>query len=345
VEARVAAERILSPTEFLRAVRKGKRFDCLLLRGEEEFLLRQALDEYVNAAIPIESRDLDFSEFRVSEIDAKSLWNALITMPFLSERRVIVLDLSGEPKDEIAKCLATYTARPSASTSLIMVAIVESLKNTRASGMPDTVTEVQFASLNERQRGDWALDYAKNLGKGLNEDAVRYLIQTSSRNLLDLSSKLDQAALYVGGEKEITVQALMRVSGVSSEFTVFQLEDALLGLKPEEAHKIARSLLEGGEPLLRILAFHRTTVTRLWQAARVANKKADWQGTGEGKAWKASWGRKDFKIKDFTDAGRALGEPRMRAAVAGLLKVEVWAKSRSDDPYKYFEWLWKFRAD
>jgi DNA polymerase III delta subunit len=134
----------------------------------------------------------------------------------------------------------------------------------------------------------------------------------------------------------------MKVSGVSSEYTVFQLEDAILKQRPVEAHAIARSLLEGGEALLRLLAFHRGSVLRLWKVSHVLGKKAEWQRSAEAEEfWKAAFGRQSFKIDSFKSAARAIGETRLRRAVLGLVDLEVWAKSGSAEPFLYYEWLWR----
>ncbi|MCX6601931.1 MAG: hypothetical protein NT025_10295 [bacterium] len=63
-----AAKDSLSPAKFLEAVRKGRRFAMVLLRGEEEYLLREALQEFVSKTVPPESADFNYSELRAGEV-------------------------------------------------------------------------------------------------------------------------------------------------------------------------------------------------------------------------------------------------------------------------------------
>jgi hypothetical protein len=90
------------------------------------------------------------------------------------------------------------------------------------------------------------------------------------------------------------------------------------------------------------MAFHRGSVMRLWKVSRAIRKSADWQRSAAGSEfWKTTFGRQEFKIDSFRTSAQAIGEPRLREAVVGLLELEVWAKSGSSEPFRYYEWLWK----
>jgi DNA polymerase III delta subunit len=333
--------------EFQKAVQKGKKFEIVAFHGSEEYLLREALEDYLGKIVTPEAAAFDYTEFRSSDVDGGTLWNALTTLPLLSERRVVLWEVGGEIKAETAEALKAYVNRPAASTSLVMVLGTEmrdsKLANILAS---DRVTAVEFRDLRENDRAGWVEKFVGRAGKTIREDAIQYLIATSSRSLTDLAAKLTHAVIYLGEATEITVQVLMKVSGVSSEYTVYNLEDALMAQKPEQAHRIARSLLEGGEAVLRLIAFHRGMVLKLWQVKSALRKGSTWERSPEGQhTYETIFGRQIFKKDSYKVTARQIDESRIRQAVTGLLDVEVRAKSESQDPYFYYEWLWKFAAD
>ena len=337
-----SAKSSLTPVKFLEAARKGKRFEIVLLRGEEDYLLREALTEYIARTISPDSADFNYNEFRTGEVNGETLWNALITLPFLGDLRLVVLDLSGEVRKDVVKVLMDYSLRPSPTTSLVLTALADGGRLDWGDQQPESLVDVEFKPLKEFERAAWAEEYIKSTGKSLHREAVLYLVQTSSKSISDLVAKLNHAVLFVGDEKEITVQTLMKVSGVSSEFTVFQLEDAILGQKNVEAHRIANSLLTGGEALLRLLAFHRGTLMKLWQVSRANRKPLSWQTSNEGgQFYKNLFGRQTFKIDEFKKSAQRIGEAKIRNAIRGLLELEVVAKTSSQEPYLYFEWLWR----
>lgn len=335
-----AAISSMSPAKFLEAVRKGKHFEIVLLRGEEEYLLREALHAYVSKAVSPESADFNYCEFRSSEVSGETLTNALITLPFVGGIRLIVLDLEGGPPKDILKRLIAYSRRPSATTSLVMTYVGERRDWDWEDEKPASLVEVEFKPLSESDRMAWAEAYVTRGGKRLHPDAATYLVQTTSKSLSDLAAKLSHAILFVGDEPEISVHALMQVSGVSSEYTVFQLEDAILEQKAIEAHRIAKSLVEGGEALLRLLSFHRRQMFRLWQTARVIHKSG--QSTAEiADSLRGVLDRQFFKANSFKAVAQRTEEAQLRRAVLGLLEVEVEAKTGTHDLHQYFEWLWR----
>lgn len=338
------SNRSLSPKEFLAAVRKGKRFDVLLLKGSEEFLLRQALREYISTVMPEDAAGLDYSEYRASDIDGGVLWNALTTMPLFCEKRLVVLDISRSVGQDVAGILEKYAARPSPNTSLVMTWITERRREGQPGKIGGETVEVVFRELKPDERMTWVRGFLKEKGKTIGDDAAQYLIEISSSDIGDIAAKLDHISLYLGKEEEVTVPLLMEVAGVTSEYTVFELEDAILAQKATDTHKIARSLLDGGEPLLRIMHLHRITLMRLWLLARSAHKSAAWQVSEQGKEAqeqiRQAFGRQSFKMRSYREAAARLGELKVREAVVGLLNVEIRAKSSPDASGRYFEWLW-----
>jgi DNA polymerase III subunit delta len=334
----------LSPTAFLTAIRKGKRFPLLLLRGTEEYLLRQAVDEYVKAALDPAAADFDYNEFRSQEVNGETLWNALTTLPLLGSSRMVVLELAGEPKKDVVEVLSRYAARPSATTQFVIVSS-ESSRQARGGDLPSSVIEVEFRELHDPERTQWAVAFTKQRGATLKPDALRYLIETSSKNLADIAAKLDHAILFLGHEKDVTVQVLMKVSGVSSEYTVFNLEDAILDQQAIQAHRIARSLLEGGEVLLRLLAIHRSMILKLWQVSAALKKPEAWHQSPEAaEYWEKVFKRQLFNKNKYLNAARVIGVTRIREAVVGLLDLEVGLKTGVSDPYRYYEWIWKISS-
>lgn len=329
-------------TKFREAVRKGQRFEIVVFRGEEECLLREELSDFVERTIPKESADFNYCEFRSNEVSGETLWNALITLPFMGDRRLIVLEVGTDPRKDVAKALADYFRHPVPTTTLVIVIAQESGKLDWGDERPECVVELEFKTLKDHERIAWAEGFVKRQGKSITAEAVHYLIQSSAKNLADLTAKLNHAILFVGETGEISVQTLMKVSGVSSEFTVFQLEDAILNQKPEEAQRIAQSLLVGGEALLRLLAFHRGTLNKLWQVSRAVKKPANWQSTPESSQfYRVLFGSQNFKIDRFKEMAKRLSEPQIRYAILGLLELEIEAKTSSHPPHRYFEWLWR----
>lgn len=348
-----AQSRKLSPERFKDAVRKGQIFDVLLLHGEEDYLLREALRGYTEAALPAATADFDRSEFRGSDVDGRTFFNAATTLPLMAKRRLVMLELSTEPAKELAAAIHRYAERPSPTTTLVIVLQTEKERRGPEIRLPGSFVQVDFKHLNDAQRIAWATAYVQRFGKTLPEDAGSYLIENSAKNLADIAAKLDHALAYCGAEGEVTVQTLMIVSGVTSEYTVFNLEDAILARNAQAALKAAQSLIEGGYPVLRLLASHRGALMKLWQVkwlrkesdktSKIKDIEKREQVLREIHEFEhALFGRQSFKIDAFKKSARTFSSSAIHSAVRGLLEVEIHAKTRRDEPFRYYEWLRTF---
>ncbi|MBI5059046.1 DNA polymerase III subunit delta [candidate division KSB1 bacterium] len=338
----MSAESARTPTveKLLSDARKGNAPAVAFLVGSEDFLLRQALAEYLAVIAPPDVRDFDFTQLRGESVDGNTLYNALTTLPFMAPKRVVVLDDALKLDEAPGARLAKYLSSPSPSTLLVMVQVTD--PGNRPPAIPTgKLFVLRFDGLREPERIAWAVDFCKRHGKSLSREASQYLIESSSAELTDLSAKLVMAILYVGDVEEITPATLLRVSGVTSEFTVFNLTDAILKGQRGEACRMAKSLLDGGEALLGLLGFQRRFLIKLWQVGSVDrhSKGADLEARK-----KAILGGQAWKSHEFTARARALGEQGLRRAVSGLLDVEILAKNRSGESgarARYFEWLYE----
>ncbi len=316
----------------------------IVVGGPEEYLVREKLDELLREHVTDEARAFDYSEFRSNDADARTFWNALITLPLLASRRVVVLHLQGEPKDDVQRALTQYAAQPASATLLIVVQVTDGASLVKMSGDVETISCALFKK--PAERAQWAKNYAKRQGKELSADAAEYLVSISQSRLTDLAAKLDHAILYAGDAREITGQDLLKVAGVSTEYLPWDLEDALLKRRPQKVFQIAKSMEAGGEELLRLLAYQRGSLLQLWQVASVTKKasraKSDQKGQDSTEnEISAILGRKSWKSRDFRDAAAAIGETRLRKSVVELLELEVRLKTGRAGWPGYYEWLWR----
>ena len=323
---------------------EAKQRPVVVLAGVEEFLIRRELEQIVGDNVTAEARAFDFNEFRAAEVDAGTLWNALITLPFLASRRVVILHLQGEPKEELLHMLNRYAVNPSPSTLLIIVQIFEDRSG--AIKLEGDVQTRAFPVQSVAKRSQWAQDYVKQNGKELPAEAAEYLVSISSSSLSDIAAKLEHAMLYSGEERVITLQAVMKLAGVTSEFMPWEVENAILERHPPKIFERARAMEAGGEELLRLIAFQRGALLRLWAIGALAKKAGirKYDETSKDLLFGASreyLGNKVFKAGDLFEAHSAIGEENIRQAVVDLLDLEVRIKTGRANWRGYYDWIWK----
>lgn len=322
---------------FKKAVKDGQRFDVLIIAGQELLLIQQARDFYVEHVLEPAQQDFDFCEMRGADVKGRELWDELTSLPFMGERRVVMIESPKEIRAADRVALTKYLVNPVPTTSLVMIQYLDDRRERVGAWASKNAMVLEFPELSISGREAWIAQYAKERGKTIQSEAASYLIETSTAQLIDIRSKLESAILYLGDESEINVQTLMKIGGVSSDYDLFKLQDAILRGNASLALKIARSLLDGGIELLALLGMLRGFLMRVWQV-EAALKKPNSQ-----ELVKTVLGGQSFKSKEFITSAKRLGRERLQQLVLDLLELEIHAKSKtSDTEYGFYDWIWCF---
>lgn len=77
--------------EVLLDLKKGNMSSCYLLFGEEDFLIKDALDKIISLSLPESDRDLNLFYMDGEHIDLDGLCQSLLMPPLISGRKVVVL--------------------------------------------------------------------------------------------------------------------------------------------------------------------------------------------------------------------------------------------------------------
>jgi DNA polymerase-3 subunit delta len=338
VKARSSRADGLSSLDSLkRDLADGKRYDVVALTGQDVLLIQTARDLYLNASLDSSQRGFDLCELRGSELKGHVLWNELTSLPFMADRRVVLIDSPKEIKQGERAALTKYLAHPVSTTSLVLIQIFEDRRDKLAAWSSKGSVVFEFPELREPARAKWIAQYVKKSRGVIKPEAIQHLVETSSAQLTDLRTKLDNSLLYLGDEKEITVATLMKIGGISSDYDIFKLQDELLRGNASEALKISKSLIEGGLELLALMGMMRGFLMRTWQVEAALSRPRPDEIIAE------VLGGQKFKSNEFRTAAKRLGRERLRQLVVDFLELEIHAKSKSSDTvYGFYDWIWCF---
>src|SRR5947209_19266269 len=100
---------------FLDKPGKPKRQPVYVLFGDEDFLKRRVLAALLPALVGESDPDLAVSTYTGDKAEFSTVRNELDTLPFLSERRIIVIDQADPFVTRNRAALEKYVAAPSES--------------------------------------------------------------------------------------------------------------------------------------------------------------------------------------------------------------------------------------
>jgi DNA polymerase-3 subunit delta len=233
-----------------------------LVISTEPYLLAQAERETIERLVPPESRDLNLKVLYGWETDLGTVVEFLQTLPFLGDRRVLVLREVHKLPDY--KELTSYLKDPNPSSTLFMT----------SSGMKKsdsgyrTLSALCDASELRRPYGrslmSWVRARFRSQGKEIEPAFCELLVQISGDNLGLLATEIDKIVL-VSGDRGSIAEEDLDVSVPGGVEVIFNFLDALGDGDSSRALASLKTLLESDNPpeyIVHMMAWHYRQLIR-----------------------------------------------------------------------------------
>jgi DNA polymerase-3 subunit delta len=252
---------------FLEKSAKAKPQPVYVLTGDEAFLKRQVLAAL--DAVLLGDADADFAKTVLPGVTAE--WSTvradLDTLPFLSPRRVVVIDQADPFVTKYRPVLEKYVAEPAKGGVLILDVKLWPATTKLAKAIPDAATLV-CKPPSPQSLGKWLTNWAKTgHGKKLDADAAGWLIELVGPEMGLLDQELGKLAAYAGDRPTISREDVDRMVGRSRGAETFKIFEAIGDGRAADALAILGRLLDQGEEPLGILGAFSWQLRRLAQAA------------------------------------------------------------------------------
>jgi len=207
---------------------KQKKFKPVYwLEGEEPFFIDEIV-EYAEHNILTESEaSFNLTVFYGKDADWASVLNACMGYPMFGERKVVLLKEAQHMKD-IEK-LESYIQKPLSST-VFVVSYKEKKLDARTKFFKTVKHYGEVLStkkIYESQLPEWASQMITSLGLSINHNALLLLVDHIGNDLSRLKNEIEKISVNLGKRKTITEDDIENYVGISKEFNVFELQDAI----------------------------------------------------------------------------------------------------------------------
>lgn len=251
--------------EFYKALKSGDIAPVYLFTGPEEYVKREALEALKKKLLPPGLETLN--DAVLEGATAQQITDAAQTLPVMCERRVVTVRdwaplLSAKSKGEESEVewMQRWLDDPPQSCALVFYMRSEpDARKKMTALLKKRAALVSFDLLGDAELSRWCAQRLKPRGKRISGTALSLLTYMAGRELTRLSGELDKLSDYLGdGREEITQEDVRAIVPASLEYNVFRLMDSLLAGDVKEGEEMVRSLLQGGQSYIGILA----TLTR-----------------------------------------------------------------------------------
>lgn len=197
------------------------------LEGEEDYYIDKIMHEAEHNLLSESEAGFNLTIFYGREVNWADVVNACMRYPMFSDRQVVLLKEAQQMKD-IDK-LENYIANPLPSTILVVGHKEKKLdgRSKLAKLLKDKAELVQTKKLYENQLPGWAEKLVQSKGFSIDQKACLLLVDHIGNDLSRIENEIDKLLINLGGRTTITEDDIERYIGVSKEFNVFELQDAI----------------------------------------------------------------------------------------------------------------------
>ena len=242
--------------EILQKLKKREYAPIYLLMGEEPFYIDRLAD-YMEEHI-MEAADRDFNQMVIyandKEADAANVIAAAREYPFGTPYRVIIVK---EAKDlKHFDLLKDYAANPSLSTILVICYKYGKPKATQYK--PFEKNGVIFASdkIKDNKLADWIAKQAQENQFVIKPNAASIIAENIGNDLTRIYHEFQKFKIFLPANSEITPEIIEKHIGISKEYNVFELQNALGERNVQKAFKIVLNMCANikENPIVKIIA-------------------------------------------------------------------------------------------
>lgn len=201
----------------LKARLQKKIEPCYIIQGED-FLLYDKSLELIKKATNLTLEDFNFVVFDDDNFNADAVVDACETLPMGSDFKIVLLKNITKFNDAFKKKMREYLKKPLETTCVVIFDFLNKADFLIAE-------KISAKRLDDKSLRDLIVASLKPAGKTITEDAVRHLIESCCNYYSFIKNEVDK--LLACGEEEIDVKVVDGIVCKETEFTVFELTDAL----------------------------------------------------------------------------------------------------------------------
>lgn len=324
-----------------RDLMSSDRKSIYLFYGTEGLLVDRALDSIRSRFA--EEADLDFNltPFDGENASADEIVEVCNTMPFLVDRRLVIVRNADKLSTDDSAKLAAYAANPSPFASLVLVGEKfrkdsKLYKAVVALG-PNVGFVKEFAAPKKSEYPAKVREMFAERSRRITPEAAELFVRGVGYDLRRITSEIDKALSFIGEKTVIERADIEDVLSTTAETSVFDFLDALAARDGRQAMRLLAELVGQGESVYGIHAMAVRQVRELVAAQSLAQR-----GETGSAALAAYLKRQEWQVKRLPTYAKRFtpGEPAELIRAAAETEAEM---KTSRDPRLAFE-RWVLRV-
>lgn len=197
------------------------------LEGEESYYIDMVVNYAEHHILNESEAGFNLTVFYGRDADWASVLNACMRYPMFAEKQVVLLKEAQHMKD-IEK-LENYVGKPLSST-IFVVGYKDKKLDARtkfAKIIKEKGEVVTTKKMYDNQLPEWTSQMIASHGLSISPKALALLVDHIGNDLSRLQNEVEKLSVNLAGRKIISEEDIETYIGISKEFNVFELQDAI----------------------------------------------------------------------------------------------------------------------
>jgi DNA polymerase-3 subunit delta len=224
---------------LLKDIKAGKLEKIYFLHGEEPYYIDILTDAIQSVALEEHERDFNQVVLYGKDAEPLSLISELKGFPMMAARKLVILKEAQDFK--AIESLENYVDQPSETTIFVVNYKYKAFDSRKKLLKSISKNGIVFKSdkVREYQLADWIQQYVKTRGLNISSKATMLLVEFLGNDLGRIVNEIDKLAIILQEGTAINDVHIEENIGISKDYNVFELTNALATRDTLKAFRIA----------------------------------------------------------------------------------------------------------
>ena len=283
-----------------------------------------------------ECADLDFNldSFDGDSASVDAVLAAAETLPFASEKRLVVVRNVDKMNAAAQAALAAYAADPCETTCLVLAASKVSRSSKLFKAVDALKGAAEYRPPRRNEYPAWVVALFAAKGRTLTMDGAQALVSAVGRDLRRLDAEAAKVISYAGEAQHLSAEDVTAVVSTTAPVSVFELCDALGAREAATVLGLLSDLLDSGESVLGVHAMALRHIRMLLSTRSLLDR-----GAGSAEIARQI-GAQEWQVRNYVSQARRFDESELVEDLKAAVLAEERMKTSQGEPRLVFErWL------
>lgn len=231
-------------------IKTGNFHQFYLLYGSEDYLKKLYRDK-LRTSILQDGGEMNYSYFEGKDSDPRKIADIAQTLPFFSDKRLIIVENSGFFKNQNE--LTDLLNKTPDTTILIFVEDEIDKRSRLYKLVKDSGTVSEMNGLDEQNLKLFVASLLEQNGKKITEASITYLLEKAGTDMMNICNEVEKLISYCNDREIITTEDINAVVTTQITGKIFQMTDAIGSRQSDRALGLYYDLISVREKPLSIL--------------------------------------------------------------------------------------------